>query len=241
MKAIRGLVVVASLVSAGHSLAQDPGFRVPSEGRSSQQTVATPAPATGTYAAGINDMDVLDNQRQIRPGDILGFRIVEDKVPASQLRVSVTGEIIAPHVGVFRAAGRTCRELAHSIKSQLEKTIYQRATVIVTIDVSEEERRGARYGTQGVETFTVFGQVLRQGKYELALDQDFTISQAVLMAGGFAQFANKKQVRLIRKTPQGSKTIFVNLESIMERGRLDQDLALRDGDVIIVKEIKINI
>jgi hypothetical protein len=33
----------------------------------------------------------------------------------------------------------------------------------------------------------------------------------------------------------------VNLESIMERGRLDQDLALRDGDVIIIKEIKINI
>lgn len=240
MKALRGLIVVASLGSAGFTLAQDPGFRLPSENRGSQQAVATPAPATGTYAAGINDMDVLDNQRQIRPGDILGFRIVEDKVPASQLRVSVTGEIIAPHVGVFRAAGRTCRELAHSIKSQLEKTIYQRATVIITIDSSMEDSRKG-WGTQGIETFTVFGQVLRQGKYELASDQDFTISQAILMAGGFAQFANKKQVRLIRKTPQGSKTILVNLDSIMERGRLDQDLALRDGDVIIIKEIKINI
>jgi protein involved in polysaccharide export with SLBB domain len=242
-------IVVASSLFAlcMHGQAQDPSFRLPSDSRVNQPAASTTSPsgsattaAGGTYAAGINDMEVLDTTRGIKPGDILGFKIVEDKTEPRQLKVSLTGEIIAPHVGVFRAGGRTCRELAYSIKKRLEDTIYQRATVIVTIDSSPEEERRMRTGLADQETFTVFGQVIRQGKYELASDQDFTVSQAILQAGGFAQFANKEKVRLIRKTPSGAKTILINLAGIMEKGRLDQDVALRDGDVIIVKEVTFN-
>jgi polysaccharide biosynthesis/export protein len=241
------IIVFASLLLPLSSTlqAQDPSFRLPSDSRVNQpsnsaSSAAATTAAGGTYAAGINDMEVLDTSRQIKPGDILGFKIVEDKTEPRQLRVSLTGEIIAPHVGVFRAAGRSCRELAYSIKKRLEDTIYQRATVIVTIDSSPEEERKIRQGLQDQETFTVFGQVIRQGKYDLPSDQDFTISQAILQAGGFAQFANKEKVRLIRNTNAGAKTIMINLTNIMEKGRLDQDVALRNGDVIIVKEVTFN-
>ena len=71
-------------------------------------------------------------------------------------------------------------------------------------------------------------------------DEDVTISQAILRAGGFAQFANPNKVKLVRKTPQGNKTVIVNLDQIMRRGNLDYDIYLRNNDVIIVDEKKVN-
>jgi protein involved in polysaccharide export with SLBB domain len=100
----------------------------------------------------------------------------------------------------------------------------------------------ARIRTSGydIDFFTVYGQVLRQGKYELPADEDITISQAILRAGGFAQFANATKVKLVRKTPQGNKTVLVDLEQIMRKGNLDIDIYIRNNDVIIVDEKKVN-
>ena len=64
--------------------------------------------------------------------------------------------------------------------------------------------------------------------------------QAVLRAGGFAQFANPKKVRLVRTTPQGRKAILVNLDDVMRRGNLNNDVYIRDGDVIIIDEKNVN-
>jgi protein involved in polysaccharide export with SLBB domain len=87
----------------------------------------------------------------------------------------------------------------------------------------------------------VFGQVLRQGKYELPSDEDVTISQAILRAGGFAQFGNPKRVKVVRQLPDGqNKTILVNCDDIMRKGNLNKDIYIRSGDVVIVDEKKVN-
>lgn len=225
---------------------QDPTFRLPETRRSSQETPAPVASneATPKSASVINDMSVVDNTIQIQPGYIISLRIVEDRKEAIQLRVGVTGDINAPHIGLVRAAGRTCRELAYSMKQQLEKSLYNTATVIVAIDQIPESRGGNgvsnRFDTKELDVITVFGQVIRQGKYELPDNEDMTISQAILLAGGFAQFANPKKVKLVRKTPQGNRTILVNVDQVMRRGNLDKDIFLRRGDVIIVDEKTVN-
>lgn len=233
-------VMIAAVANA-----QDPTFRLPETRRSSQET---PAPAASNEAAPksasvINDMSVVDNTIQIQPGYIISLRIVEDRKEAIQLRVGVTGDINAPHIGLVRAAGRTCRELAFSMKQQLEKSLYNTATVIVAIDqIPDRGPNGPKmgYDTKELDVVTVFGQVIRQGKYELPDNEDMTISQAILLAGGFAQFANPKKVKLVRKTPQGSKSILVNVDQVMRRGNLDKDIYLRRGDVIIVDEKTVN-
>ena len=226
---------------------QDPTFRLPENRRPSQEA---PAPAPSNEAAPksasvINDMSVVDNTIQIQPGYLISLRIVEDRKEAIQLRVGVTGDINAPHIGLVRAAGRTCRELAFSMKQQLERSLYNTATVIVAIDQIPESRGGGGgdkwgTGTKELDVVTVFGQVIRQGKYELPDNEDMTISQAILLAGGFAQFANPKKVKLVRKTPQGNRTILVNVDQVMRRGNLDKDIFLRRGDVIIVDEKTVN-
>lgn len=229
--------------SAGLSLAQDPGFREIDDRRGP----ATPAPSAPTgdiarSAAVINSMDVLDDTQPIEPGDVISIRIVEDRREPLQLRVGATGEVNAPHIGLVKAAGRTCKQLAYEVKRRLELNYYNSATVVVAIDLKRQDDPNSRmrYSSSEIDFFTIYGQVIRQGKYELPQDEDITISQAILRAGGFAQFANPTKVKLVRKTPQGNKTILVNLDNIMRRGNLEYDVYIRNNDVIIVDEKKVN-
>ena len=227
-----GLIVSAVLVNA-----QDPGFR-PAESRR-QPVVAAPSGSVNANAATLASMDVLDTTQPISPGDTISIRVLEDRRDALQQVVAVTGEVNAPYVGLVKAQGKTCRELAYSIKRELEKNFFKNATVLVAIDqysVAAQKRNAV----VELEFYVMFGFVARQGKYDLPTDEDITISQAILRAGGFAQFANKGQVKVIRKTPRGNKTILVNVDAIMQRGDLDKDIYLRKDDVESVDELTWN-
>jgi polysaccharide biosynthesis/export protein len=153
-----------------------------------------------------------------------------------------SGDLNAPHVGPIRAAGRTCRDVAYQVKRKLEESVFVKATVILVLNRVDERNRGNIDPTRGlttkaVDTYTVFGFVIRQGPYELPWDQDVSITQALLRAGGPAQFANLKKVRVLRKLPSGqTKTIQVDVKSIMSLGRMDRDIYIRTGDVIVVPE-----
>lgn len=217
--------------------AQDPGFRPAEPSRSRQ--AAAPSGPVNAGAAVLTSMDVLDNNRPISSGDLISIRILEDRQNALQQKVAVTGEVQAPYVGLISAKGRTCRELAYSIKKELEKNFFKNATVVVAIDQLNPDDIMKEREFE-LEFYVVFGIVARQGKYDLPSNEDITISQAILRAGGFAQFANKDKVKIVRKTPQGNKTILVNVASIMQGGDLDKDIYLRKDDVIIVDELKVN-
>jgi hypothetical protein len=47
-------------------------------------------------------------------------------------------------------------------------------------------------------------------------------------------------VKIVRKTPQGNKTILVNVDGIMRKGDLERDIFIRKDDVIIVEELNWN-
>lgn len=233
------LAILFLFISPIHG--QDPGVREYDERRPASPTV--PSGEILKSAAVLNSMDVLDDTKVIGPGDLISMRIVEDRKEPLQLRVGVTGEVNAPHIGLVKAAGRTSKQLATEVKRKLELNYYNSATVIVAIDQESIDDPNSRMHTAryDINFFTVFGQVLRQGKYELPDDEDLTISQAILRAGGLAQFAHPNKVKLIRKTPQGNKTIYIDLDQIMHQGNLEYDVYIRNNDVIIVDEKKINI
>lgn len=182
-------------------------------------------------------MEVLDSSRTIQPGYVVSIRILEDRKDAVQQKVAVTGEVQVPYIGLVRAAGRSCKELAYSIKRDLEKSFFISATVVIAIDQVPEGRD--IYSTE-LETYTMFGFVLKQGKYDLPATEDVTISQAILRAGGFAQFADKEHVKIVRNTPSGEKTILVDVTSIMVKGLMQKDIYLRKNDVVIIPEKTVN-
>lgn len=217
--------------------AQDPGFRAAGAPTTSRQASQTGDVNKG--AAVLTSMDVLDNNRPISAGDTISIRILEDRRDALQQMVAVTGEVQAPYVGLVNARGKTCRDLAYTIKKELEKNFFKNATVVIAID-KLNERTQMEEREVDLEFYVMFGFVAKQGKYDLPSNEDITISQAILRAGGFAQFANKQKVKIIRKTPQGNKSILVNVDGIMQQGDMERDIYIRKDDVIIVDELNWN-
>ena len=191
-------------------------------------------------------MSQLDASRQLRVGDLISLRIVEDRDKVLSLLVQDSGDIQAPFIGLVRAAGRTCRDIAFFMKAELEKQYFQQATVIVALERAyvapgRESSRGPGWVQDDTGYITVYGQVARQGRYEVSPEEDLTVSQAILRAGGFSQFAKDTSVKVIRRKPdKTSVTIIVNLRDVMMKGRLEKDIPIRGGDVIIVDEKLVN-
>jgi len=82
----------------------------------------------------------------------------------------------------------------------------------------------------------ILGAVSQPGLYPVP-GKFFTLSQAILRAGGFTRFAKKTQVRLISVDERGEKTErTVDAGKILEGGDRSSDPAVKPGDMIIVDE-----
>ena len=176
-----------------------------------------------------NSMTVLDDKKRLGPNDYVTFRVVEDRDDESQhLRVNDNGELEVPYIGLVPARGHTCRELAYSIKATLEKEYYYHATVILAIERVSEKSRGRVY---------VYGSVKGQGPQEIPADESYTVSKAIIRAGGFGDFANKRKVKVTRKNGQD---FTIDLKRVIEEGRTEEDVVLQPDDQIYVPQRLIN-
>lgn len=81
------------------------------------------------------------------------------------------------------------------------------------------------------EVFYIRGQVNRPGSY--LLSRNMTLLKAFAVAGGFGQFANRKQVELLRMGESGVEQRFVINVKDLESGEIN-DVPLEPDDTIIV-------
>jgi polysaccharide export outer membrane protein len=196
-----------------------------------------PAPAALTNTAGTNLPapsstnllgQVLDDKYKLRVGDRISLQIAEDRDPARSLFVLDTGEVDVPYIGRLMATDKTCKQLAEEAKARLEQTYYYHATVTIALDIASRVL-GKVY---------VLGQVRNQGAIDILVNENLTVAKAILRAGGFGEFANKKKVSLVRtpKEPRAEKvTITVNVAEILEEGKQENDVPVQPEDFIIVK------
>lgn len=191
-----------------------------------------PAEVSTGAASNIQSMSLLDDRRVLQAGDLVSFRVVEEGGRPSILRIGDSGELDAPLAGRVRAEGKTCKQVAFEIKRSLEKEYYNRATVILGLESASASSIGRIYIT---------GQVLGQGQMDLMSNEPLTVSKAIIRAGGFADFADQRRVRLIRTQPDGSTTtIKVDVKEVLTKGRAEKDVLLKPGDMIVVPERAIN-
>ena len=176
-----------------------------------------------------NSMTVLDDKKRLGPNDYVSFRVVEDRDNESQrLRVNDNGELEVPYAGLIPASGRTCKQIAYAVKAALEKEYYYNATVIIAVDRVSEKSRGRVY---------VVGNVRGPGPQEIPADETYTVSKAIIRAGGFTDFANEKKVKVTRKN---GEAFVVNLRDVIERGRTESDVVLQPDDQIFIPQKLVN-
>ena len=205
---------------------------------------ATPAAlnnSTSAAPAEIGGVE-LDNRHKLVPGDKLSFQILEDRhIPnldnnrtatptvdqSKSLIVADTSELDVPYVGRVNVSGKTCKDVAAELKVLLEKDYYYRATVVLGLDQMSRVL-GRVY---------VWGEVRNQGAIDIPPNENLTAGKAIVRAGMFTDWAKKTKVKIIRAAkPDGDakQEIIVDMEEVLEKGKIEKDVPLQPDDSIIV-------
>jgi polysaccharide export outer membrane protein len=84
----------------------------------------------------------------------------------------------------------------------------------------------------GSARFYVIGEVTISGSF--AITGRITVLQALAIAGGFREFARRERIMIIRDGLQGRVAIAFNYRDLEVGSKLEQDIPVEPGDVIIV-------
>jgi protein involved in polysaccharide export with SLBB domain len=98
-----------------------------------------------------------------------------------------------------------------------------------TIIVNKQEDIGGRY--------TVLGAVKQPGLYTIK-EEDLTISNAILLAGGFTDVARDTRVKLTRRVEGSdeSEVYYINVKQILKGEARSEDMVIKQDDIINVSE-----
>lgn len=198
------------------------------------QDLAAPLPATPAAPAPVEQTGVSAMESHVvQPGDKLGFSVDQDPTsgaPVQQI-VSPFGLLSIPvsrcceSTITVQAGKKTIKQIQDEIKALLEQDYYRVADVKITL----------------VNPIVKLGQVWFRGAVRtsvIALDpgQPMTLWEALTRAGT-TEFANLSKVKVERYTEASGKTetIYVNIDRV-NKGNRDEDIILKDGDRVDVKE-----
>jgi polysaccharide export outer membrane protein len=168
------------------------------------------------------------------PGDVISVDMFNQPEISKAYRVLIDGTVSLPMVGNVPVRGLTLRQAADAISTRYAK--YFRRPVVTT-----------RLDANRPVTIGVSGQVFRPGTYLLGSDTSTgqgvqtsrvpKVSFAIQTAGGITPKADIRNVQIRRPQAGRPDTIInVDLWRIIREGDLSQDIALRDGDSVVIPE-----
>jgi polysaccharide export outer membrane protein len=154
-------------------------------------------------------------------GDKLRIEVYKDAQLSQSLQIRPDGKITLPLVGDVPAAGRTSVELRDAIAKSLQEYMTDPTVTVIVTETTPQ-------------VIYVTGEVTKPGSYSIVNGQ-MSIIQAIAMAGGLTEFANKKDIRVLRKNGTGMETLRFNYKEVLNDETRREPLQLRPGDTVIVK------
>lgn len=101
---------------------------------------------------------------------------------------------------------------------------------------------GDKAGLSEKKTIVLLGEVRRQGVYTFSVWEPCTMMHLMFKIGGLPPYANRRAVRIVRMDQEGMEREFeVNVDRIMRDGNPETDIALQNGDRIIVPARRISL
>jgi polysaccharide export outer membrane protein len=171
------------------------------------------APANGTPPTpGVE----LPPEYVIGPEDVIGVHFWKDTEMTGDHPVRPDGRITLPLLGDIVAAGQTPDALAAEIQKLALK--FQKDPTVNVIVRQINSRK-----------VFITGQVTTPGAYPLVGPR--TVMQAITLAGGVTEYADKKNITVIRMDGTTHK---VNYSDLSKGKNLKQNILLKPGDQIIV-------
>jgi polysaccharide export outer membrane protein len=161
-------------------------------------------------------------------GMILEVVVQEERAFPRQHVVLPNGTVELPLIGRVPVEGLEPEEAAAKIKEALERDFYSTATVTVQILSTAARTGGIVYVT---------GAVGKQGPVGIPQNELYTVAKVILAAGGLGQFANGRNVQLVRADASGNKKRYrVDVLKVLKEGNPEADVPVENGDWIVVPE-----
>ena len=152
---------------------------------------------------------------EIGAEDILLVRVWREAELSGGHQVRPDGKITMPLIGEIQAAGQTPELLKNKITEALSEFI-NKPEVIVSVQ-SVQSRR-----------YYITGEINRPGAYPLVVP--VTILEALTNSGGFREFADLKNIKILRK----GKVLKFNYKDVSNGKKMEQNILLQPGDTVIV-------
>jgi len=186
---------------------------VPAEDTPPGEAVAAPAASPEAAPA------IVDEAYVIGPGDVLDISIWKEAALTKVVPVLPDGTISFPLTGGIRAAGRTAAELKAEIEERLRTYVPEPVLTLSVVQVNSL-------------VIYVIGRVNGPGRY--LLNTRVNVLQALAMAGGLNPFADENDVKIFREREGKTEIIEFRYKDVLKGKRLEQNIRLERGDVIVV-------
>ena len=181
----------------------------------SQKPPAPAPPQTQTPAQSAASKDFL-----IGLEDVLSvFVWREPDLSVKEVTVRPDGKITIPLINDIQAAGLTVDQLQERITEQLKDFVASPSVTVVVVKVMSQK-------------VSIVGEVGQPGVYPLG--GPMTVLELLARAGGFREYAKKKNITIVRQESGQSVRYKFNYKDVSEGKNLQQNIALKNGDIIIV-------
>jgi len=154
----------------------------------------------------------------IGAGDSIGVNVWKEPSLSGSVRVRPDGYVTLPLINEVQVVGLTTAQLRKLLEEK-----YKEFTTDPFVTIRVE-------GISSTEIFLV-GEVGRSGAFPLTGNE--TILQVLARVGGLGVFADRSNIRVIRREGDKITQYIVDYDAIL-KGDLKQDILLRPGDRIIV-------
>jgi polysaccharide export outer membrane protein len=152
--------------------------------------------------------------------DVLSVIFWRDKeMTAEQVVVRPDGKISLPLLNDIQAAGLTPDDLRAQIDKAASKFVAEpNATVVVK--------------TINSRKVYITGNVLKPASYPLT--GEMTVLQLIAVAGGLLEYADSKNVVVMRKENGRDQSFKFNYKDVVRQKNIKQNILLKPGDTVIV-------
>jgi polysaccharide export outer membrane protein len=160
----------------------------------------------------------------IGPGDGLQVFVWGHEDLTATVTVRPDGEISTPLVEDMRAAGKTPTELARAVEIVLADYVRSPTVTIIVEQFVGEYNRQVRVVGQAAEP------------QALSYRNGMTLLDVMIEVGGLAEFASGNKAKIVRVQDGEEVIIRVRINDLLNKGRMDQNVRMMPGDVLIIPE-----
>lgn len=173
-------------------------------------------------------------------------------------QISVTGEVGKPGKfnmpierditlldGIAMAEGFTKDADVNKTKVMRVEDGREKTFIIKVKDITDKDDKQANITLKAGDIivvpkrafFSVIGEAKTPGKFNMPVERNVTLLEAIAMAEGFAKDADLGRVKVMRIEDGEQRNIPVNVKAIVERDEKDKNIVLKPDDIVFIPKL----